>query len=97
MLSFEYPLERVALVDNFISAFALNIENGIPILPYYEGTADQELKKLAAFVKSRLLSVQDVRPVLKSTFRVDIFHETTEVRQLVAKLQEDFQVGQPNT
>ena len=96
LFTFDYPVERLVLVDNFISAFALNIENGIPILPYYEGTTDEELKKLATFVKTKLLSAPDVRPVVKSTFWVDYFHQIREVRQLVAKLQEEFQV-QPLT
>jgi TFIIF-interacting CTD phosphatase-like protein len=96
LLTFDYPLERLVLVDNFISAFALNTENGIPILPYYEGTSDEELKKLASFVKTRLLGAPDVRPVLKETFWVDLFHQITEVRQLVAKLQEEFLV-QPSS
>lgn len=37
---------RVVLVDNAVSSFAPQINNGIPILPYYSGNVDQELPKL---------------------------------------------------
>lgn len=34
------------MVDNFIYSFALDIENGIPIKPYYKGKDDFELEYL---------------------------------------------------
>lgn len=90
--SFGYPLERLVLVDNFISASAMQIENGIPILPYYEGKEDNQLVKLAQFVKQKLLVAADVRKVLRDTFQTQIFHENTALKDLVVKLQENFKI-----
>lgn len=33
-------LSEVVLVDNAAYSYAFQLENGIPILPYYEGTND---------------------------------------------------------
>lgn len=81
------------LVDNFISAFSLQVENGIPILPYYQGDQDQELDKLAGFLKSTVLGKQDVRPVLKDTFSLEMYHNILDVRTLVSALQADFRLA----
>lgn len=35
------------IVDNYIYSYALNLENGICIKPYYEGKEDNELEYLA--------------------------------------------------
>ena len=41
---------RAVLVDNSPHCFAPQINNGIPILPYYAGQGDSELKKLLPFL-----------------------------------------------
>jgi CTD small phosphatase-like protein 2 len=40
-------IEDLIMIDNMICSYALNIENGIPIRPYFEGQDDRELKYLA--------------------------------------------------
>ena len=40
-------LEDLIMVDNLIYSFALNLDNGIPIKPYFEGQDDKELSHLA--------------------------------------------------
>lgn len=34
--SINRPIEKVVLVDNAAYSFAWNIDNGIPIIPYYD-------------------------------------------------------------
>lgn len=41
---------RIVLVDNSVHCFAPQINNGIPILPYFTGDSDNELKKLFQFL-----------------------------------------------
>jgi hypothetical protein len=68
----------------------LQIENGIPILPYYEGSKDSELSKLAEFVKLKLVPAADVRVVIKQTFQTQLYHDNASLKDLVAKLQDGF-------
>lgn len=39
--------DDVLMLDNFIYSYALDLENGIPIKPYYMGKKDKELKYIA--------------------------------------------------
>lgn len=45
-------LKNLVLVDNACYSYAGQIQNGIPIVPYFEGKADRELLELAAFLTS---------------------------------------------
>ena len=44
------PLSRVALIDNNSISYALNIDNGIPILPFYNDSEDEELRHLTYYL-----------------------------------------------
>jgi CTD small phosphatase-like protein 2 len=39
-------MDSMVLVDNAAYSYATQLDNGIPILPYYHGKADFELKAL---------------------------------------------------
>jgi len=39
-------LSDIVLVDNAAYSYASQLDNGIPILPYYHGKSDFELKAL---------------------------------------------------
>lgn len=39
--------EDIIIIDNLVNSFSNDLENGIPILPYYRGDEDYELKYLA--------------------------------------------------
>lgn len=61
------PLENVILIDNvnywFIKAaysYAFQLDNGVPIIPFYDDKTDMELKKLTAYLKP-LSSCKDIR------------------------------------
>jgi Dullard-like phosphatase family protein len=43
-------LKDMILVDNSASSFAFNINNGIPILPFYDNLEDEELRHLAFYL-----------------------------------------------
>lgn len=50
------------IVDNNCLSFALNINNGIPILPFFDNFKDEELKHLTFYLKCFLNSkIEDVR------------------------------------
>lgn len=50
----------MVLVDNAAYSYAAQPENGIPILPYYHGRTDFELKALEKYLLGLVL-VKDVR------------------------------------
>jgi CTD small phosphatase-like protein 2 len=62
-------LQDVILVDNAAYSFAFQIENGVPIIPFYDNKADQELRHLIPYLKF-LSSVKDVRDINKQTFKL---------------------------
>lgn len=47
-------------MDNAAYSYAYQLDNGIPIIPYYEGKNDFELKALQVYLE-RLIWVPDVR------------------------------------
>lgn len=50
----------MVLIDNAAYSYAFQLDNGIPIIPYYEGKYDYELKALESYLNSLLLS-KDMR------------------------------------
>ena len=57
-------LENIVIVDNSVLSFAYHIDNGIPIVPYYEGEEDSELPILAYYLSS-ISKYSDVREANK--------------------------------
>eukprot|EP00347_Sterkiella_histriomuscorum_P020709 403336778 len=60
-------LKDMVLVDNSVLSFAMQIENGIPILPFYTSKADEELLHLVYYLKC-LVVQDDVRCHNKEAF-----------------------------
>ena len=52
----------MVLVDNAAHAFGYQIDNGIPIIPYYKGKTDNEMGDLYEYLKV-LLEAPDCRVV----------------------------------
>ena len=38
------------IVDNSVSSFGKNLDNGIPIIPFYNNSEDRELVHLASYL-----------------------------------------------
>lgn len=57
----------MVLVDNSVLSFAIQIENGIPILPYYVNRKDEELLHLIYYLRC-LVSQEDVRTHNREAF-----------------------------
>ena len=67
-------IEDLIMIDNFIYSYALNLENGIPVKPYFDGQDDRELKYLAD-VLDRLKNYEDVRTFIQNNFRLGQFYQ----------------------
>lgn len=56
----QIPLSKIVIIDNSILSFAFQMDNGIPILPFYSKSTDEELKNLLTLL-THLASCEDVR------------------------------------
>ena len=43
-------LKDLIIIDNSVLSFAYHLDNGVPILPYYKGNEDNELKILTYYL-----------------------------------------------
>jgi CTD small phosphatase-like protein 2 len=62
-------LAQVIIVDNSPQAFGYQLDNGIPIETWIDDTRDTELLNLIPLL-DHLITVSDVRPVLRQYFRL---------------------------
>ena len=54
------PLEDIVLVDNAAYSFGYQLENGIPILPFYDDPSDLELEHLIVYLET-IAECEDLR------------------------------------
>jgi CTD small phosphatase-like protein 2 len=73
------------LVDNAAYSYAFQLDNGIPIIPYYEGRNDFELKALQTYLES-MIWAKDVREVNRNTFKLAKYREYDDPDILVKEL-----------
>lgn len=73
------------LVDNAAYSFGLQIDNGIPIIPYYDNKEDQELKTLMPFLRT-LAEAQDVRELIRQTFKFHLYTKYDSPKTALEKL-----------
>ena len=78
-------LQDSVLVDNAAYSFGYQVENGIPIAPYYDNKEDQELKHLIPYLKS-MLNVRDVRDVNKQTFKLQSYTQYDTLDKVLNKV-----------
>ena len=64
---FDIPMEKIIIVDNSILSFVYQINNGIPILPFYSNENDNELHDLKMYLNF-LSQVKDVTREIQKSF-----------------------------
>lgn len=75
-------LRQTLLVDNSPHAFLYQLNNGVPIVSFYDSSDDRELMKLLPFLES-LVDVEDVRTPIKDKYKL---HQVIqELRRLHAE------------
>ena len=75
-------LEKVVLVDNAMYSFALQLTNGVPIIPFNDNKADQELQHLTSFLL-RLRHLDDVRPTIHEHFKYDLLAKARDIPECI--------------
>eukprot|EP01017_Pseudomicrothorax_dubius_P041573 TRINITY_DN6662_c0_g1_i9.p1 TRINITY_DN6662_c0_g1~~TRINITY_DN6662_c0_g1_i9.p1 ORF type:complete len:708 (-),score=168.28 TRINITY_DN6662_c0_g1_i9:1629-3752(-) len=78
-------LEDLILVDNASYSFAFQMDNGVPIVPFYDNKADVELQHLVNFLRD-IATVPDVRPTLRKIFRMNLLDTCSTVEEAYEKL-----------
>ena len=58
----------MVLVDNATYSFGFQIDNGIPIIPFYDSKKDEELISLADYLR-KLANETDVRQMNRNHFK----------------------------
>ncbi len=67
-------MQDMILVDNAAYSFGYQIENGIPIVPFYDNKSDLELKHLIPYLKF-LSTAKDPREINKLTFKLHLYSQ----------------------
>ncbi len=67
-----YDLKDIIIIDNSILSFAYHINNGIPVVPFYDSTQDSELSLLSFYLLS-IASYKDLREANKQHIKLEYF------------------------
>jgi hypothetical protein len=62
------------LVDNSVFCFLLEMDNGVPVHPYFEGAEDRELGKLLEYLRV-LMRQPDVRVMNREHLALERFRK----------------------
>lgn len=62
-------LEEMVLVDNASYSFGFQLDNGIPIIPFYDSRQDKELQILGGYLEG-LAKVQSMRNLNRAAFKL---------------------------
>ena len=69
-----YNLKNIVIVDNSVLSFAYHLNNGIPIVPYYDSEEDSELQILGFYLLS-IYDYDDLREANKIHIRISYYLE----------------------
>lgn len=67
-----YNLKDIIIIDNSILSFAYHINNGIPVVPFYDSKQDSELP-LLSFYLLLIASYKDLRDANKEHIKLEYF------------------------
>ena len=79
----DFDLKNILIVDNSVLAFAFHLDNGIPILPYYNAEKDYELLFCAYYFES-IYNYDDLREINKQNMKLDYY-----MNQAIKEKKED--------
>ena len=88
-------IENILLVDNAAYSYFYQLDNGIPIIPYYDDKSDRELIKLLEFLKEIIKVSEETSRSLKilnsQYFKLDKYVKYDDINPLVQQLyQKEF-------
>ena len=69
-----YDLKNIVIIDNSVLSFAYHLNNGIPIVPYYDSEEDSELTILGYYLIT-IYDYDDLREANKAHIRIGYYLE----------------------
>jgi len=83
-------MKDLVIVDNSVYSFAYQIDNGIPIIPFYDDTADEEMLHLIFYLNC-LSTAEDVRVQNREAFELETLaaNNLKEQQQQVEEEEEE--------
>ena len=78
-------LKDITIVDNAVYSFAYQIDNGIPIVPFYYNKNDTELKSFISYALN-FYSVKDIRELNQKTFKYHLYDNGDSHEDIINKL-----------
>lgn len=66
----QWDMKDMVLIDNAVHSFGFQVNNGIPMVPFYNDKKDREMIYLTHYLKE-LVGLKDIRPIIESTFWID--------------------------
>lgn len=76
-------LAKTVIIDNSPQAFSFQLDNGIPILSWFDSAEDRELFKVCPLLDKLVVS-SDVRPILREKF--ELYRKVEEKQLFVCAL-----------
>jgi Dullard-like phosphatase family protein len=75
-------LKRTIIIDNSLLSFAFQLDNGIPILPYYDSKSDNEFISLINYLNF-LYKADDIRTENRKIFKLEYLkHMSSPLKKL---------------
>ena len=62
-------MKNICIVDNAVYSFGFQLDNGIPIIPFYDDPNDEELHHLVFYMKC-LTQLEDMRTQNQNAFQL---------------------------
>jgi len=97
----QWDMKDIVLIDNAVHSFGFQINNGIPMLPFYDDKKDTEMIYLAHYLND-LQRQADMRPMIERTFWIkkltnDQILEAIEgvieyaIEEVIENVEDDFE------
>lgn len=80
-------LDDIVIIDNSVLSFAFHLDNGIPILPYYRGNDEIEMKSLVKLMDN-LADVPQIKTKLRSLMKLYKFIENLKKKENLEPIEE---------
>ena len=80
-------LADIVIIDNSVLSFAFHLDNGIPILPYYRGNDEIEMKSLVKLLDN-LADVPQIKTKLRSLMKLYKFIENLRKKENLEPIEE---------
>ncbi|CAK81409.1 unnamed protein product (macronuclear) [Paramecium tetraurelia] len=82
---FDRQLSQIVLIDNAAYSYAWQLDNGIPIVPFYDNKDDRELWGLQTYL-SGMIGVSDVREYNREKLKLNQFFDSQGPASVFEKL-----------